>query len=209
MSESEGIDGTGIPTRTVHEAYRRCLDARKEYIRARRHNPELQNTAHKNLQDAVQEYFEALYELLTTEEAVEEYWGGSEDAYLWTKERYYITVGDERIPADDLPKDKLAKIDLQEDAEKGVEYVGLRALDGEFSHTETVEKDVSVAYGAYKVSEERANLLPVATLFKAARLLNQAAKELHLLVNVEETTPRTEIDDELIEEWEEWRQQNI
>lgn len=181
MSESQENHASGTPIRTIHEAYRRCLTARDEYYRVRNEEPSLQTVYHRELQNAVQSYFEALYEHLSTEDAAEDYWEGSKDAYLWSRERFYITTDEGKVPAETLPKDQLAEIDLEKHAEKRTEYVGLQALKNEFDNTETVDQDISTAYGKFTKTRKQPNLIPVATLFRAARLLNQAAKDLGFL----------------------------
>lgn len=87
---------------------------------------------------------------------------------------------------------------------------GIDWLDDAEHETVTVERSLNRANGATTMSE-----IPVIQAVDAARVvrtireLNDIVGELGLGVRIDESTPRTEIPDELFEEVEEWRQRNL
>jgi hypothetical protein len=209
-ADDEGRAGT-IPTRTVHDAYRQCLQARQAYNDQRGRGAR-QEALHRRLHNAVYVYFEALRPVLVGGDAVDDYWEGSEDHHLWAKPALRVDTGDgEEL----VTEEQLARLDgeltaqVKQRGEQTTVYEGLAAIDGEFNRVQRAREEYADATGRHATTTQRAEPLPVEVLLAAARLLDGAAQELDLLYSVSESTPRTEITDEMIEEVEEWRKQNV
>lgn len=223
MSESEN-QPVGQVTTAIHRAYRECLAARNQWsgVNGRVYDEEVREELHADLNQAVMGWFEALYPYLSSQDGVSEYW---EDVDLWPtgvkQEKALICENCE------------ARYDPQKiDASRGCPNCGsslgwamLRAYDDdgnvEYEYatglktlTEWTDKTevITEKQGRYRpttVKKVKPLRLPPENLLRAARLLDQAAEELGLLATVTAATPRTELTDEMVEEVEEWRQENL
>lgn len=110
-----------------------------------------------------------------------------------------------------------AKIeDLYHDSDSGTlllqvnQYqTGLSQLDGKYNLTATKVNRGSSYMRSHSSTETQKRKLPVDKLFAAAHALEEAADRLGKLAEIDEAVPRTEITKEMIDEVEEWRQQNL
>lgn len=71
----DDTEGSGIPTRAIHEAYLTLQDAHREYRRARDNDDDLQ-LPKARFQDAVLTFYELVRPHLRHETALEDYWAG-------------------------------------------------------------------------------------------------------------------------------------
>lgn len=87
--------------------------------------------------------------------------------------------------------------------------MGLRRLDDWQTEFDTVQSDLGGFMGGRSSQKTVRQRVPIEKLRRAARELSNVAEELGALSEFDASTPRTKITDELIEEVDEWREQNI
>jgi hypothetical protein len=197
MSEESGDPPASGPRKTVHDAYRRCLQAREQYLRSKSlgDTPSAQEAAHAELHAAVMTWAEALAPYAeTTKGDVEQLWTSIR---LWPvgpkREQVPICVECETphtgLTAGDLCPDcgdaqvVLRVQPVRDDEGKLVqEYeTGLQSLSTYRDRTEVVQRS-SGTFNPTTRTEERPLRLPPENLFRAARLLDQLASHAQLLV---------------------------
>jgi len=224
ISMSEADDQpVGQVTKELHKAYRDSLVARKRWVgvNSRVYDEDLRDELHADLHETTMGWFEALLPYLASNDAVEEEW---EDVRLWKKG----VVHEPRLVCQSCetvynPKDvesvvcpncesEFQRRDLPVTDENGTpvyEWVtGLQTLTEWCDRTEVVQKKMGKFKPKTKTEVRPLRLSPD-NLLRIARLLDKCADDLGLLATVSSSTPRTELTDEMIEEVEEWRQENL
>jgi hypothetical protein len=198
MSQPEQDESGGRAARLILEQHEKCMQARQEYLSAIGSNvgDDVKQLLHQRLEAAVKSYYEALFYNLANNSAVEEYW---EETTLWSEEQPAQTEDGKYVV------DKETGAVVYEE----VEIEGLKKLKDMFGQTEVVQKEISDNFGTRTVSEEQHKPLPVKVLFRVARTLDEVADELGLLTTTDEKTHRSEITDDMIEEVDEWAEQNL
>jgi len=213
-SNRDGVDST-IPTRTIHDAYREALQARRNYQQAT--GGPFEHDAHQALQDAVASYYEVLRPLLSSSNATEDLW---ENANLWPTEPVYINVAicpecGLYIPAEEMqeanveigdhcpngsrdhpnqagrPRLEAEQIPKTNDQGEVVyHYVeGLESVDGIFDQRieETVE--YSDALGTHEETRVETQLVQPEHLKTIARKLDEALRALNLHAKADDKLP--------------------
>lgn len=198
MSKANPDEGLGSAARRILKEYENCLDARMEYLSTADSGVDdaIIDILHRRLNAAVKQYYEVLYYELSTKDSVEEYW---ENKTLWTDTR----------PKTDENGNMLLDNETNQLVIEKYEVQGLKQLEDMFDRTELVQKEVSDVFGTRNVTEKKHKPLPVPVLFRVARLLDQAADDLGLLAEIKSSVHRTKITDDLIEEVEKWRAENL
>lgn len=229
--QDHAAGGSTIPTRVIHEAFVNSKHARQGYIQARKSDQGLE-PARRQLQQAVLAYYEVLREYI--KEHLEDYWhgklptNGNEGIAIFG---YADTTAD--VPLSDFEPNGSLKDDAPINRDLGHHQqiqgladinhdagiatlrirnyrAGLKQLEDTFNQT-TVKhtQKKGSPLGNRVVTKEKSQQLDAGLLFTAARCLDEATKELGLLAEVEEGTPRTQITEETLEEVKAWREQNI
>lgn len=203
---------SSVPSRTIHAAYRDCLQARSDYQRAI--GGPMEGAAHEQLHDAVANYYEALRPLLSSANATEELW---KEEKLWPIRPRFQEVGfcpacNSHAPTDQLEESEISVgTDLCPWCENAVlehdsvpatdehgqmlyEWVeGLESLTGVWDRVEEVEVSYSDALGPYSTSRREAVLLEPARLLTVARKLDEAMVRLNLHAEVEDNLPKGQL----------------
>lgn len=221
-SNTDESDRSHRPTSRIIDAYEMNLEARRQYLKAKGSGEAAQDAAHTNLHQTAMTYFEALRYLLATTDNVSEYWEG-DDVFLWSEQQYVRVDEDSELETTDdgtvVDKESGCLVDQQSgilvDPRAGspvleeVDVTGLQHLESWFDESRVERREISDVFGTRVVTEERPQRLAPDVLFRVCRGLDEAAKELGVLTKSEESVPRTEIDDDLMEELEEWRAENV
>lgn len=198
-----------------------------------------QQRAHGELQDAVLTLYEMLRPHIKHNSGVESYWSGEPPSYphnghppdpkdgtaiiSWqihpdTYQLNGINPEQQRGLADWHDEigiaDSVRLHDIQ--LEEGVAMIryqtyemGLRRLDEWRTEFQSTQTELGGFMGHKTREDPQRRRVPIDKLRRAARELAEAAEELGALSEFDASTPRTEITDELIEEVEEWRQENL
>ena len=169
-----------IATKTVVEHHLKCLKARNDYIEAV--NRDLGDSTiqmlHQELQNRVLAYFETLRYNLRTKASVEEYWN---EKVLWTETVY--KRDENGVPQVDEDGNAILE-------EK--EYKGLKQLESFYDSRTTDTRTVANCFGEETVESSKPATIPVDTLFRIARLLDEATEKLGLLTEVKTPVARPE-----------------
>jgi len=217
MAKSSPDDGPSstIPTRTIHDAYRGALQARRNYQQST--GGPFEQQAHEALQDAVASYFEVLRPLLSSSNATESLWN---DEKLWPTEPVYQPVAicpecGSYLPADELEESQLDVGDYcpncardnpdragrprlkgeqipQTNAEGEVVYhyvEGLEAVDGIFDRRTERTVEYSDALGSHQETIVETELVAPEHLKTIARKLDEALKALNLHAKADDKLP--------------------
>ena len=91
----------------------------------------------------------------------------------------------------------------------GQRLAGLRSLAHYQLSSQMQERSLRPSGRGKTTRQRTATKLPPRVLIGAANTLNDAIHEMGHGISTPESTPRTELTDEMIEEVEEWRQQNL
>jgi hypothetical protein len=217
-TSKNGDDGTSstIPTRTIHEAYREALQARRNYQQAT--GGPFEHDAHQALQDAVASYYEVLRPLLSSSNGTEELWNETE---LWPTEPVYqevaicpecglyvpademdevgVEVGDycpncvrdnpERAGRPRLEPNQIPKTNGS--GEVVYRYVeGLKSVDGIFDQRVERTVEYSDALGTHQETRVETQLVQPEHLKTIARKLDEALKALNLHAKVDDKLPK-------------------
>lgn len=181
-------------TQKVVEAYQRCLEAREQYIAAMSASADsgLKGRMHRQLHQTVLMYFEALNPHLksrdirvTDAERDEVYRNAWEEARLWSTtwkdavDRQTYENLKERDDVDIKNAMEWPEIGIVVVAEETVS--GLKRLEGLFEKSRSKQTEIENMYGSFQRETTRPQLIDVAALFRIARYLDQAAKELNFL----------------------------
>lgn len=155
------------PAQQVQDAYNQCLNARRQFIRARNatSNSGVSQKVHSDLQTATMEYYETMHPLISKAEGkVKQYW---EAAPLFQ----------------DLSVDENGNV-------QDIKWVkGLKNLEDSYHRSNTVTKEVSGFLGTRRVTEERTVRFGPSVLFRIGRYLDQCLEELELHVSVNDSKP--------------------
>lgn len=217
MPKSSPDDGPSstIPTRTIHDAYRQALQARRDYQQST--GGPFEQQAHEALQDAVASYFEVLRPLLSSSNATDQLWN---DEKLWPTEPVYQAVAicpecGSYLPADELEASQLDVGDYcpscsrdnpdragrprlepeqipktNEDGEVVYQYVeGLESVDGIFDQRTERTVEYSDALGNHTETIVETQLVAPEHLKTIARKLDEALKALNLHAKAEDKLP--------------------
>lgn len=217
MAKSSNDDGpnSSIPTRTIHEAYREALQARRDYQQST--GGPFEQQAHENLQDAVASYYEVLRPLLSSSNATDELWN---DEKLWPTEPVYqeVAICPEcglYVPADELDEADVAVGDYcptctgdsperagrprlepeQIPATNGqgevvYHYVeGLESVDDIWDQRVERQVEYSDALGTHQETRVETRLVAPEHLKTIARKLDEALKALNLHAKAEDKLP--------------------
>ena len=211
MAESE--QASSIPTRTIHEAYRDALAARRQYQQSV--GGPLEADTHQQLQEAVAAYYEVLRPLVSAANNTEKLW---EEVNLWPTAPKYQTVhicrecmmyapadADDTLPLGSMcPGCGDGEIQLDEvpaiDDEGCVEYRYLRGLKAvEDIWDDRVERTVEYedALGTHTETVVESRLVPAEHLRIIARRLDEALQKLDLHAEVESGLPKGTMTEEL------------
>jgi hypothetical protein len=195
MSKDSRDPTANAPVRTVHDAYRRCLQAREQWLQVASlgKGDDAQEAAHAELHAATLTWAETLqpYAAATTGE-VERLWTS---APLWP-----IGPKQRKVPVCVECDATYMELDAGDRCDEcgatvvtGVEYVrgedgqieqeyerGLDSLSNYRDRTEVIEREVGTFNPTTRV-EERPIRLPPENLFRAARLLDRLAQQAELL----------------------------
>lgn len=87
--------------------------------------------------------------------------------------------------------------------------MGLRKLDDWQTETKTVQSELGGFMSGRNTSQTTKRRVPIDKLKRAGRELSNAAQKLGALSEFNKSVPRTEITQEMIDEVDEWRKQNI
>lgn len=163
--ESQNRGPMDIPTRKLHEAYRRCIDARENMIHASSLGVDgpSSSLAHAELHSATVAYFEVAYPLIKNNQSTTYYW---EEAPVWVAD-YTVVEG------------RSGNVDVEPQWECGLKLVA------EWYHQqrETVET-VSGHMGTRVLKRNIPERLDIPVLFRIGRYLDEALAELGHLPDV-------------------------
>jgi hypothetical protein len=207
MSDGDGPPTTA-PIRTVHQAYRRCLQAREQWLQVASlgEGADAKEAAHAELHAAVLTFAETLQPYAVAQ-------GGVVDT-LWTEQELW-PIGPKRQQTPVCVECDATYPDATTGAEcgacgaalvLGVKYVrdadgqieqkyerGLESLSEYRDRTEVIEREVGT-FNPTTQTDERPLRLPPENLFRAARLLDQLAQEADLLVTPDDPlAPASEV----------------
>lgn len=212
---SDSDNGESLPGRTIHEAYREALQARRDYQQAT--GGPFEQQAHEALQDAVASYFEVLRPLVSSSNGTETLW---EDEELWPTEPVYqkVAICPEcglYVPAGELEEAGVAfgdfcpncarehpqgssrphleqtEIPQTNDAGEAVyHYVeGLESVDDIFDQRVERQIEYSDALGAHQETRVETRLIAPEHLKTIARKLDEALKKLNLHAKADDKLP--------------------
>lgn len=207
MSSSDD-QGSPIPTRTIHEAYRDALNARRHYRQAA--GSPLEPEAHENLQEAVAAYYEVLRPLLSSANACEKLW---EEEELWAVEPRFREVAicsacNIYVGIDDAPETPLTIGTGCPDCGEGVierrqipetddegeivyRYVtGLASVEDIWDQRIEREVEYEDALGQHSETRVETRLVPPEHLRTIARKLDEALRKLDLHAGFEDDLPK-------------------
>jgi hypothetical protein len=231
-------DHSGIPTRAIHEAYLDMQRALKRYRTARDGGAQAAvDDAHGDVQETVLTLYELLRPHLKHNDAVAGYWDGEPPRYTgngtppdpeagtgvldWQTRTQRVQVpgdGDvdkleqfhERLGLNG--EKRLTNVVIDGDVAL-IQYhayeIGLRRLDDWQTEYRTVQTDLGGFMGDIKRQTKERERVKMHKLKRASRELSNVAEELGALSHFDASTPRTEITEELKDDIEEWRQNNI
>ena len=215
-------DSSSLPGRTIHGAYRDCLQARSDYQRAI--GGPMEGAAHEQLHDAVANYYEALRPLISSANVTEKLW---EEDELWPVRPLFeevgycpscgghaassalqekgIQVGSDLCPWCEnavLERDRAAKTD--ENGQVVYEWVqGLESLTDAWDRVEEVQVEYEDGLGPYSTTKREAVLLDPSRLLTVARKLDEALERLNLHAEIDDDVDTTPLDKEDIEQFAE------
>lgn len=171
----------------VHDARTRCQGERLGY-------GDVDEALRADLQHAVLDLYWALRPL-RGEDAIDEWWDDVELSEVWT-ERITDVKGNLYGRGVD--------IDMEEEPKSGLE--SLQVLDG---MTQSETRELETFRGKRTETVVKPTILPYQILKDIAGTLEDAAGKLGFNPTVEEQAPRTEIDDDLLDEVKRWQQNNL
>lgn len=171
----------------VHQARTRCQGERLGY-------GEVDEALRADFQHAILDLYWALRPL-RREDAIDEWWEEVELSDGWT-ERVTAVDGDLHGQGVD--------VGVEERPKQGLET--LRYLD-DMTHSQT--REVETFRGKQAETVVTPTILPYEILKDIAGTLEDAAGKLGFNPAVEKHSPRTEIDDELMERVKQWQQNNL
>ncbi|MCU4926912.1 hypothetical protein OB905_13135 [Halobacteria archaeon AArc-dxtr1] len=192
MSSSEDqISRKGaIATRIITRAQQRNHRARSDYIEARQLSPDVPWSIHHELQAAVMEFYMAL-KPLREHTSVEEFW---EEAEICQIQDGWEAVKKNGEVVNYRPKMQT--------------MTGFDRLESLTNQPTDEVKEIEDCFGKREIHTQSRELVDGHVLLNASQKLDDAANKLGFGPDIDESTPRTEIDDELLKEVEEWRQKN-
>lgn len=191
-AEEDQITRKGsVATRIITQAQQRNHRARSDFLEARQLSGDVPWRIHHELQAAVMEFYQALRPL-REHKAVEEFW---EEVELCT-----IQTG----------WDPVIKNGAIVDYEPVTETItGFESLEELTAQRTSQEKTISDSFGERTVQVRDRDLVDGEVLLGASQKLDDAANKLGFGPDVDESTPRTVIDDELMEDVDQWYQENL
>jgi hypothetical protein len=220
MSSSDEGTSSTIPTRTIHEAYRECLQARRNYQQAA--GGPFETDAHEALQDAVASYFEVLRPLLSSSNGTDELWT---KVKLWPTEPVHqpVVICPEcglYVPANEMDEAGVEPGDYcpncardnpnragrprleteqipktNDDGEVVYRYVeGLKSVDGIFDQRVERTVEYSDALGGHQDTRVETQLVQPEHLKTIARKLDEALKALNLHAKADDKLPTGTLD---------------
>lgn len=191
-TEDEQISRKGaIATRIITRAQQRNHQARAEYLEARQISEDVPWPIHHELQAAVMELYQALRPL-REHNAVEEFWNS-------------VEICDIHSGWDPVVKNGRV-VDYDPVFETLTGFESLEELTAKRT-SQTIT--ISDSFGEREVETADRDLVDEQVLLKASQALDDAANKLGFGPDIDESTPRTKIDDELMEKVEKWRQENL
>jgi len=214
MAESE--QASTIPRRTIHEAYRDALAARRQYRQSV--GGPLEADAHQRLQEAVAAYYDVLRPLVESSNATEDLWETEE---LWPIEPEYqfvaicptcqvyepiegneaeLPIG-ERCPScgeDRIDRKRVPATD--DDGEVQYRYVeGLKSVENIWDQRVEREVEYTDALGSHTEAVVETRLVPPEQLHAIAEALDRAMQRLSLHADVDDEAPTTTLDNDDLE----------
>lgn len=190
--EDDQISRKGaIATRIITQAQQRNHRARSNYLEARQMSDDVPWQIHHELQAAVMEFYQGLRPL-REHNAVEDFWKEVEICEIQT--------GWDPVVKNGKIVDYNAEIDT---------ITGFESLEELTARRTSEEKTVSDSFGTRTVQTSDRDLVDGHVLLGASQKLDDAANKLGFGPDIDESTPRTEIDEELMEKVEKWRQENL
>lgn len=213
MSKSE--QRSTIPRRTIHEAYRDALAARRQFRQSV--GGPLAGDAHERLQEAVAAYYDVLRPLVESSNATEALW---ETEQLWPIEPRYHEVAicptcqvyEPLTDTEELPlgercpncgQDQIERQQVPETDDNGqvvYRYVeGLKSVENIWNQRVEREVEYGDALGSHTETVVETRLVPPEQLHAIAEALDRAMERLSLHAEVDDEAPTTELDNDDLE----------
>ena len=203
----------GTPGQLIIDGHTQMTGAQLQFVSAKSTGVRVEQ-AREQFHDAVLSFFKLLQYKLETVDSVSKFWE-DEPVMQWVPVRYSVD-GDGK-PANEIergrPVDSPRSDQYLRDGEGGVillryepHRTGLQHLQSWIGATEVQQTAVSDAFGNRVDRDETYRLLPEHLLFDCALALEKAADRLGLLARTDDSVPRTEITEDMIEEIEAWEQ---
>lgn len=191
-AEDDEITRKGaVATRLITRAQQRNHRARADYLEARQLSDDAPWQIQHELQAAVMEFYQALRPL-REHKAVEDFW---EEVEICEIQTGWDPVVKDGVVVDYNPEIKT--------------ITGFESLEELTAQRTSQEETISDSFGTRTVTVRDRDLVDGEILLGASQKLDDAANKLGFGPDIDESTPRTEIDDELMENVEKWRKANL